>query len=92
MLFSVQEINWHTAEDSDWALSCDFKTEHFEAKKVLAEKCGSACTHFAWTPDNEGGTCWMKSGAAKKEDAHPTENDSMVCGIVKLSNISNSCF
>ena len=27
----------------------------------------------------------MKAGPVKKEDAHPTENDSMVCGIIKLS-------
>jgi hypothetical protein len=87
---SVTQINWQTAADADWALRCDFRTSAFQSKRVSGDRCGltcvatRGCTHFTWT-DFEGGTCWMKSGTVRKEDAHPTEsNSNVVCGIVKL--------
>ena len=81
------KIRWNTAPDAVWANACDFPNPHFEAAKVEDKNCdltcasNPRCTHFAWT-DHEGGTCWMKSGPAKKDDAISNGNDGMVCGIL----------
>ena len=68
-------------------MACDFPDTHFDSAKTEGRFCGPTCasnprcTHFAWT-DFEGGTCWLKSGQVKKEDATPNENSGMVCGIL----------
>ena len=81
------KIKWQTADDSVWANACDFPDGDFESAKVEAKDCGLTCfsnprcTHFAWT-DYEGGTCWMKSGVAKKEEAVSNDEQGSVCGIL----------
>jgi len=58
-------------------MACDFPGTHFDSEKTEGQFCASACasnprcTHFAWT-GFEGGTCWFKSGQAKKVSILPT--------------------
>jgi hypothetical protein len=89
LLFTVKQIDWKSTEDSDWAPKCDFKAGDLQSQAVPTESCTSVCvstpgcTHFTWT-DFSGGTCWMKSGPVKKEEAFPINSASAICGIVKL--------
>ena len=40
----------------------------------------SGCTHYTWT-DMDEGSCAMFDGQVKKEDAFPTDDPTMICGI-----------
>ena len=90
------KIQWYTDTDSIWSIACDFPDTHFESIKTKSTECGHTCvispfcTHYAWTDlaDSDGGTCWMKSGLVKKENANPNDNNGMRCGILAESNIS----
>ena len=79
-----RDINWN---DNNWAMSCDFFNNDFANIQTTAELCGPTCentpecTHFTWTEWNDG-TCWMKQGAITKDDAFPTNDPTMVCGIL----------
>ncbi|UJR07244.1 hypothetical protein I4U23_011532 [Adineta vaga] len=77
-----RSIEW----TGNWALACDFHENNLMNVQIRGEDCGSrcastsGCTHFTWTTHN-GGTCWMKQGAVSKENAVPTDDRSMVCGV-----------
>ncbi|TPX44750.1 hypothetical protein CcCBS67573_g10396 [Chytriomyces confervae] len=82
---------WKTEVDCQWALKCDFKGADLTSVQGPATICSSrcagisGCTHFAWTNTN-GGTCWMKSGAASQGDAIVNNGDGAMCGIMTSSN------
>ncbi|KAJ3315955.1 hypothetical protein HDV04_000163 [Boothiomyces sp. JEL0838] len=67
---------------------CDFQNQGdlTHVSSSLAD-CGPACesttgcTHFAWVTDN-GGTCWMKTGAVTWEDAQASTTSGIFCGIL----------
>ena len=40
----------------------------------------TGCTHYTWTEVDDG-TCSMYDGDVKKEDAFPTDDPTMLCGI-----------
>ena len=85
------KIHWNIDANSTWAIACDFPDAHFESARSKSQDCvhacvlNSLCTHYAWT-DFDGGTCWMKSGQVKKEDAYPNYNNGMRCGFLEESN------
>ena len=78
-------IDW---KDGNWALACDFPENDIENANTSGEDCSNkckqtnSCTHFTWTTWN-GGTCWMKGGPSSKNDAIFTNDNSMVCGVLK---------
>ncbi|KAJ3224122.1 hypothetical protein HDU78_011080 [Chytriomyces hyalinus] len=82
---------WTTVSDCQWAPKCDFKgqdlTSVLAAGSACSSKCAgiSGCTHFSWTNAN-GGTCWMKSGAAGVGDAIVNNAEGAICGIMSSSN------
>ena len=91
-----KKVQWNTAPDAVWAMACDFPDTPFDSAKTEGRFCGPTCasnprcTHFAWT-DFQGGTCWLKSGQAKREDATPNDKPGMVCGIVDPGISKNEC-
>ncbi|CAF1247537.1 unnamed protein product [Rotaria sordida] len=78
-------VVWNGA---DWAKSCDFDGNDLTQVRTSAELCGPTClqtkecTHYTWTTSN-GGTCRMKKGTVSKDDAFPTNDTTMVCGVNK---------
>ncbi|UJR07256.1 hypothetical protein I4U23_011544 [Adineta vaga] len=83
IIYHTSAIEWN----GNWALACDFHENNLMNIQSRGEDCGgrcastSGCTHFTWTTHN-GGTCWMKQGAVSKENAVPTDDRSMVCGVI----------
>ncbi|KAJ3120057.1 hypothetical protein HK098_004901 [Nowakowskiella sp. JEL0407] len=73
-----------------YALGCDWEGNDLTDKRTTSDQCGglcastSGCTHFTWTSSN-GGTCWMKYGYIKPEDAKNTGDQSMVCGYMNYA-------
>ncbi|KAI8838277.1 hypothetical protein BJ741DRAFT_131287 [Chytriomyces cf. hyalinus JEL632] len=85
----ARDIAWNqVAGGGAWALNCDWVGSDLSNVKVSGDQCGSkcsttaGCTHFTWTNLN-GGTCWMKSGAATASQAVVKTNDGAVCGYIK---------
>ena len=80
-------INWN---GSNWARGCDFNNNDLYNYQTSAENCSDlclkidGCTHFAWTLIDNG-ICWMKKGNVSQSDAFPTGNDTMICGIVNVT-------
>ncbi|CAF3415938.1 unnamed protein product [Rotaria sp. Silwood1] len=66
--------------------SCDFYGNDLSSIQISPKICGlrcaqsPLCTHYTWNYAF-GGTCWMKKGNVSKDDAFPTNDPSMVCGI-----------
>jgi hypothetical protein len=87
-VLSGVEIKWHVDGDATWAMDCDFHGKDVASVRAQGKECGPSCqarldcTHFTWS-SYEGGTCWMKSGRVRKEEA-VTSKDTMgnVCGIL----------
>ena len=85
-------IDWQRSWDSWWAHGCDFRTapgnDFFNLVMMEPGQCGpkcatiSTCSHFAWSKDNGGGTCWFKRGPVSKVDAIALTNRDILCGIV----------
>ncbi len=79
----VNTVNWN---GNDWALNCDFTGQDLSSAQVAAPQCGprclatSGCTHYTWNSYN-GGTCYMKSGAATKANAFYVSTPNYVCGV-----------
>ena len=85
------QINWQPGEgDVFWANACDWKDSNIGSAQVAPENCGntclskSGCTHFTWT-FYDGGTCWLKGGDIKLNDAVFTNNGSILCGKTSAS-------
>ncbi|CAF0989411.1 unnamed protein product [Didymodactylos carnosus] len=68
-------------------MSCDFHGNDLSNVQISSELCGGkcaatdGCTHFTWTNWN-GGTCWMKQGPVSTDAATPSNDPSMVCGVM----------
>jgi hypothetical protein len=83
----VSSIEWK----ENWAFGCDFDNNDISNAQIRGEECGGkcaqteGCTHFTWTTWN-GGTCWMKGGAASKETAKENPDNSMVCGVMEKTD------
>jgi hypothetical protein len=79
-------LPWHK---DHWAHSCNFCGNDLSNAKTSPTLCGSectktlGCTHFTWTEFN-GGTCWMKKGPVSKNEAFPTNDSSMICGVINV--------
>ncbi|CAF2408204.1 unnamed protein product [Rotaria sp. Silwood2] len=76
-------VQWNGA---NCTRSCDFYGNDLSHIEISPKVCGlrctqtQECTHYTWSYTN-GGTCWLKNGNVSKDDAIPTNNPSMVCGI-----------
>jgi len=76
-------VNWN---GNDWAQNCDFPGNDLSNVKGVASACGGqclkspGCTHYTWTSYN-GGTCWMKKGAASKSNAIFNSTPNYICGV-----------
>ena len=72
---------------NNWALQCLFRGNDLSSAQIRGEDCSSrcqatsGCTHYTWTSYN-GGTCYMKRGTVTKNDAIPTSDSTMVCGLL----------
>lgn len=84
-----EKILWR---ENNYAHGCDFPTSETivsKASNVAGDRCGEMCdskrdcTHFTWN-EAENGTCWLRSGPVSKQDAVPTSNLYMTCGITNL--------
>jgi hypothetical protein len=82
------KIKWQIASDATWAFDCDFHGKDVDSVRVQGEECAPSCqarpdcTHFTWS-SYEGGTCWMKSGRVRKEEAVTSQDvTGNVCGIL----------
>ncbi|CAF1508701.1 unnamed protein product [Adineta ricciae] len=90
---SIAAIHWN----GNWAFACDFYKNDLTDARIPGEQCGgrcaatSGCTHFTWTTYN-GGTCWMKHGHARKENAFSTGDRSMVCGVVEQRSTDRAMY
>ncbi|GAV00589.1 hypothetical protein RvY_11415 [Ramazzottius varieornatus] len=77
-------IEW---KEDDWAYGCEFPGDDLSIVKVSGPDCGPAClttpdcTHFTWS-SADGGTCRLKQGGKRKEDAVRVADDAVVCGVV----------
>ncbi|CAF3173251.1 unnamed protein product [Rotaria sp. Silwood2] len=80
----ISTVQWN---GMNWARSCDFNGNDLSHVEISPELCGPTClhtkdcTHYTWTALN-GGTCWMKTGSASKNDAFLTNDPDMICGIM----------
>lgn len=83
----VSHWNFDNGSNLSWAMSCDFKGNDLSNVQIRGEQCGSrcrqtlGCTHFSWN-NYQGGTCWLKSGQVKKENAFKTNDPTQVCGLL----------
>jgi hypothetical protein len=85
-LFCIIDLSNGIDWNNNWAFACDFYEQNLRNIQIRGEDCGPECdrdpqcSHFAWTTYN-GGTCWLKTGGATKNDAFPTNDNTMVCGL-----------
>ena len=83
------KINWREASSYSWATSCGFTTTDLSTVYVTRDKCAATCissagcTHFVWVDDKIGGVCYLKSGQVSKTIAQNSNDNGMVCGILK---------
>jgi len=81
-----RQIHWN----GNWAHACDFSDNDLNNAQIRGEDCEPrcestpGCTHFTWTTYLNG-TCWMKQGSIIKDNAYPTNDQSMVCGVIRDS-------
>ena len=77
-------INWN---GNNWAFNCDFSNHDLSNLQTARDNCNVSClstfgcTHFTWT-NYQGGTCWMKSGLVKKDDAFIFNGNEAMCGLL----------
>ena len=66
-------------------MDCDFAGNDIANVLSKGEECSTkckanlACSHYTWT-NNNGGTCWLKSGSISKDKA--VYKQGAVCGII----------
>jgi len=84
----------------EWAMDCEFSNDkNLKSVQTKGQDCGmtcladNECTHFNWKSENSenNGTCYLKSGDIRKEDAlrissqsqgQNQKQRSLVCGIM----------
>ena len=86
-VFSIvfgQQVNWN---GNNWANNCNFSRNDIGMVPTSDSQCGPACeqngqcTHFTWSPENDG-ECWLKRDPyISKYDAITIDNPDVVCGV-----------
>jgi len=81
--FGVLGIQWM----DNLAFGCDFAGRNFTQEPNSSLGCGlrcaqvPGCTHYHWSL-HLGGTCWMKNGTVRKEEAYETGDGAHICGVL----------
>lgn len=80
----------------NWAMFCEFIGKDFESEVTASQSCKITCqftencTHYTWNTTN-GGTCWMKNGAAEKSHAYYKNDANSICGVIEKSKLYEYC-
>ena len=85
MSCGVLPVGWN---DTDLAISCNFRGSHFREEQLNLEDCLSKCystkecSHYNWELQNEKKSiCKLMNGTVLKSEAFVTTNPYIVCGI-----------
>jgi hypothetical protein len=82
-------IAWKTVI---WSNNCNFIGRDYNKVYVAEAECGlrcereEECTHFTWTK-YKNGTCYMKNGEVRLENAFKVETYSF-CGVISTTKIT----
>lgn len=95
-VFTHAKLIWF----DNWAYYCEFtsvETTLFTMQMADGHNCGPlcnsipGCSHYMWKPNVGGGTCYIKNGPVRKEDARKSEYISAICGLANLHLNPETC-